>query len=98
MYTFYFTILLILILIFSSIRKQDKYVLLEKASTIFIRGIAIIFIMFHHIVQHTNANNGVVWYFNLIGYICVAIFFLLSGYGNTFSYKNNKSTNKKSGY
>ncbi len=92
MYTFYFTILLVLILIFSSIRKQDKDVLLEKDSTIFIRGIATIFIVLHHTVQHTNANNGIVWYFRLIGYICVAIFFLLSGYGNTFSYRNNKST------
>lgn len=80
---------------FTSIKKQDKEILLEKDSTIFIRGIAIIFIMFHHIVQHTNAIDSIVIHFNLIGYICVAVFFLLSGYGNAFSYRKNKNHAEK---
>lgn len=95
MYIFYLAILLTVVLILMSVKKQDKEILLEKDSTIFIRGIAIIFIMFHHIVQHTNAIDSIVIHFNLIGYICVAMFFLLSGYGNAFSYRKNKDHAEK---
>lgn len=71
--------------------KQDKELILEKESTIFVRGIAIIFIMLHHLVQRTVATDNHVCVLNLVGYIMVGVFFLLSGYGNTFSVKNNKS-------
>ena len=91
MYIFYLVLGFILLSILVSIKKQDNMVILEKESTIFIRGIAILFIMLHHLVQRTIATNNYVLIFNWIGFLMVGIFFLLSGYGNTFSVKKDNS-------
>lgn len=90
MCTFYLTILLTIISVFISCRKQDKEILLEKDSTVFVRGIAIMFVIFVHTMQHTNADDSMLNHLNQIGNLVVGTFFLLSGYGNTLSYKKNK--------
>lgn len=94
MYILYLVLVLIFLSILVSIKKQENEVLLEKESTIFVRGLAVLFIMLHHLVQRTVATNSYIFMFNWIGFIMVGIFFLLSGYGNTFSISKNKSINE----
>ncbi len=93
MYILYLVLVLIFLSILVSIKKQENEVLLEKESTIFVRGLAVLFLMLHHLVQRTVATNSYIFMFNWIGFIMVGIFFLLSGYGNTFSISKNKSIN-----
>lgn len=81
-----------------------------KSSTLKIKGIAIIFMLFHHcfngkfMYERYSINffpltegvvNNIAWF----GKICVSIFAFLSAYGLTISYNNKKSvTNLKQWY
>lgn len=70
--------------------KSDSDQYLDKQSTDWIRGIAILIIMIHHGVQHYDGFQFL-YPFQTLGYGAVAIFLLLSGYGLGMQYqrKNN---------
>ena len=90
MIIFYVFIISTILIIGCSIKPTKEEKILDKNSTTFARGIVILFIVFHHIVQHTNITNSMLNYLSLIGYLCVGVFLFLSGYGNYLSYKNNE--------
>lgn len=60
--------------------KSDSDQYLDKQSTDWIRGIAILIIMIHHGVQHYDGFQFL-YPFQTLGYGAVAAFLLLSGYG-----------------
>lgn len=66
------------------LEKSNLY--LDKESTDWIRGLAILIIMIHHAVQQ-NSNYQFLYPFLVLGYGGVAIFLLLSGYGIGVQYK-----------
>lgn len=62
---------------------------LEKSNTDSFRGIAIMCIVFHHIIQRID-NPGILIPFRGVGYLFVSSFFFLSGYGLVISYKRSE--------
>lgn len=58
---------------------------LDKKSTDWMRGIAILIIMIHHAVQYNNQFQFL-YPFLALGYGSIAIFLLLFGYGLGFQY------------
>ena len=89
MIIFYLLIISTILIIAYSAKTTKEDRILNKYSTNFTRGVAILFIMFHHLVQQINITDSILNYLNLIGYLCVGVFLFLSGYGNYLSYKNN---------
>lgn len=87
-----------LILCIGSIRcccNSDDTVILDRKNTDVLRGIAAFAIVLHHLCQYVTNQNAIFSFFGFIGDLCVAIFFLLSGYSNRMSYKRvEKSTTK----
>ena len=75
---------LVSILVF--IRPQkDKENYLSEDNTLPLRGIMAVAIIFHHISEKTDL--GIVFHFmQHLGYLIVAVFFFLSGYGLMYSY------------
>ncbi len=72
-----------------------KRELFNRQDTIYLRGLAIIAIVLHHVFQFTSSKYGVVYPFFLsillsnLGNMGCAVFFLLSGYGLSCSVKKN---------
>lgn len=62
------------------LNRKDDAVYLDKSSTDWIRGIAILIVVIHHGVQHYDGFQFL-YPFQTLGYGAVAIFLLLSGYG-----------------
>ena len=59
---------------------------LDKPTTDWIRGVAILIIVIHHGVQHYNGFQFL-YPFQALGYGAVAVFLLLSGYGLGVQYQ-----------
>ena len=72
-----------------------KRELFNRQDTIYLRGLAIIAIVLHHVFQFTSSKYGVVYPFFLsillsnLGNMGCAVFFLLSGYGLSCSVEKN---------
>ena len=70
--------------------------LFQKESTYSLRGICMLLIVLHHIYQYTASRYGVTYPMPLaiilqsLGYLATGVFFLLSGYGLTFSMKRSE--------
>ena len=77
-----------------SFKKSNKLVF-DKQDTYSLRGLCIILIIFHHLYQNTYYHYGVPYphlaiiVLDSIGYLSTAVFFLLSGYGLSFSINKN---------
>ncbi len=70
-----------------------------KNDTLVAKGVAVIFLLIHHLFYTTNYNFDAFiiskdrWVdIAKIGKICVAMFLILSGYGLSISWKNKKYT------
>jgi peptidoglycan/LPS O-acetylase OafA/YrhL len=80
-------VILFLVLILISLRKEknsDSYLSKEKCASL--RGIMAISIILHHLSERFS-EYPVLNQFERVGYLIVAIFFFLSGYGLMCSYK-----------
>ena len=93
-------ILLLFILFLSSIKYRgicDDITILDRKSTDALRGIATSAIVIHHFCQYATDRNILFLIFSFIGDLCVAVFFLLSGYSNRMSYvkMENESVKRK---
>lgn len=79
------------ILVIASIKKRgtadDGY--LSKGTTVSEKGIAAVMIVFHHISQMIELPKYFVL-MNYIGFIMVAIFFFISGYGLSYGLENKE--------
>lgn len=84
-YSICFTILAIVF--FVNIKIDENNSFLNKFNTDSFRGVAIVCIIFHHVIQQIK-NPGVLMPFRGIGYLFVSYFFFLSGYGLAISYLN----------
>ncbi len=75
-----------------SIMKQELF---NRQNTTYLRGLAIIAIVIHHIFQYTASKYGVVYPFFLsillsnLGNMGCSVFFLLSGFGLSCSVRKN---------
>lgn len=69
-------------------KREEDY--LNKETTDWIRGIAILIIMIHHAVLQNN-KFAFLYPFQVLGYGAVAAFLLLSGYGIGISYKTKEN-------
>ena len=85
-YTICFSILSIVF--FKNIKLGKDVSFLCKANTDSFRGVAIVCIIFHHVIQQIK-NPGLLLGFKGVGYLFVSCFFFLSGYGLTIAYLNN---------
>ena len=59
----------------------------DRDTTASLRGIAMLMIMIHHVHSRFNGNSPIL---DPGGYLCVGLFFLISGYGNTLSLNKRK--------
>lgn len=70
--------------------------LFQKDSTYSLRGICMLLIVIHHIYQYTRSQYGVSYplpfsvFLQSLGYLATGVFFLLSGFGLTFSMKKSE--------
>lgn len=67
--------------------KNNEFLRRENTNSVI--GIAILCIIFHHIIQQI-VNPGILLPFRGVGYLFVSVFFFLSGYGLIKSCINNK--------
>lgn len=75
-------------LIFNMKRIESKKEIFTKDTTNTLRGVAMIGIVIHHIWQKTGLHS---YLLGSVGYLATALFFFISGYGNSISI--NKSEN-----
>lgn len=63
---------------------------LSKENTKALKGIFAVFVLWHHLYQYSALITGTVIgiVFQAMGYLSVGMFFFLSGYGLTTSYRN----------
>lgn len=63
---------------------------ISKNNTLCLKGIMAIMVLSHHLYQYSGLfHNSIIGaLFQDFGYIAVAVFFFLSGYGLSFSYRN----------
>lgn len=90
-------VLLLIIIIFykSKIFKKgfnEDYLSLKSSKCY--KGFLTIIILFHHISQKVN-HNLLFYKFSYVGYLAVAVFFFISGYGTHKSYLKNDNYRKK---
>lgn len=71
-------------------KRSDSDLYLNVDVTTSLKGLSIIIIIIHHIIQK-NTDFILLFPFLNFGCIGVSMFFLLSGYGLTVSYKNKKT-------
>lgn len=76
-------------LILISLKKNYNNNWLDINSTNTLKGIAIITVIFHHFATNMKYNSIFKIIFGNIGFLGVAIFLFVSGYGLLSSYKNN---------
>ena len=69
--------------------------ILSKNQTIILKGIMAICIVLHHLIVHYNSSFYFLKPFKYIGFICVGLFFFISGYGLTVSMYTKKDYFKK---
>jgi len=79
------TILILLAIFVPVIRKNNEYgnLSLTRDYTIFLRAIAIVLVVMHHVSNYFHCN-----YFTPLGGIGVSMFLIMSGYGLNESYKS----------
>lgn len=78
-----FAIILVGIIIFGASRRvynKDSNRLLDKEQTLYLKGIAAIVIILHHLANRVN-EGYLIYNCEHIGFIIVGLFFFLSGYG-----------------
>ena len=85
----YILILFIACILYKShLNLNDEYLdYMDRESTIPLRGIFAILIIFHHISQRTSCGD-IFKTLSYFGFLNVSIFFTLSGYGLLYQYKN----------
>ena len=84
-----FVAIAIMLLFLISCRRSNSF--LEKNSTDAIKGIAIILIVFHHILNEQSYPESLSM-FSTFGYLATGVFFMLSGYGNWISFCKQKKS------
>lgn len=91
MYLYIGLLMVFLILVITSIRKRDteNYAYLSKETTVAEKGLAAVIIVFHHISQMIDLPKCFV-IMNYVGFIMVAIFFFISGYGLSYGLDNKE--------
>ena len=77
------------LLIVKSIKKQDEF--LSVHQTTCLKGVAILIVILHHLSQKYDGLEF--FFYQQIGYLGVAIFLFLSGYGLTESFKRSGLAN-----
>lgn len=70
--------------------QKDNFELCGREQTEPIKGIAILLIMFHHMAQSVS-DIALLFPFRGSGYLAVAVFFFLSGWGLCSSYEHKKN-------
>lgn len=86
-----FFILIIFLFIMQPIKIDNNSALLEKNTSVALKGIFSIVVVLHHVAQITN--DGLLFRnFIFLGRLSVAVFFLLSGYGLIQQYKKAGKT------
>lgn len=83
----YIVTAIIIILFFFSIKKNDNF--LNKRTSDVLKGIAILFIILHHIFNEIGYPNHL-GYISCMGYLGTGFFFFMSGYGNWISINKDK--------
>ena len=72
--------------------RQTEYLSIQNTKAL--KGIFSCFVLMHHLYQHSGIfhNSKIGYVFQLMGYLSVAVFFFLTGYGLSVSYKEKGRT------
>lgn len=91
MYLYAALLILFIIFVILSVKKRnsDDFDYLSKETTVSEKGIAAVIIVFHHISQMIELPKYFV-IMNYVGFIMVAIFFFISGYGLSYGLENKE--------
>lgn len=91
MYLYAGLLAVFIILVIISVKKRDDkdFGYLSKDTTVSEKGIAAVMIVFHHISQMIELPKYFV-IMNYVGFIMVAIFFFISGYGLSYGLENKE--------
>lgn len=81
-------IFIVILLILGCKKQTGDY--FDREQTLEIRGISSFFIVLTHIPRMLEDRGGILQGLSYIGYLCVAVFFLYSGYNIAYSYCNKK--------
>ena len=74
--------------------KETKEETFNKDYTSFIKGIAILVLLLHHLsIRNLQLDSKILHNIITLTKVCVALFTILSGYGMTKSYEKNKKSN-----
>ncbi len=85
-------VILFLLLICSIKLRKDEGGELSPKSLLPVRGICAIAVVMHHISQKTTGELQYIFhFFNDVGYLCVAVFFAISGYALSVQYDKNSN-------
>lgn len=84
-----FAVFIVLVLTSIKKRKPDDCGYLSKDTTVAEKGLAAVIIVFHHISQAIELPKYFV-IMNYVGFIMVAIFFFISGYGLSYGLENKE--------
>lgn len=87
----YLVLLICALCIIINLKKKNEVIILSINESNCLRGLAIVGVIFNHLVQHTQVKGGLINKFYFIGYLFVGLFFMLSGFGNYESYKKKNN-------
>ena len=77
------------VILIKGIKKNKDGIVLDKDSTISLKGLFVIYVAIHHYVQ-IMVDPFCLGIIRNIGFLCVSFFFFMSGYGLSASFKKIK--------